>query len=403
MKNLYLLTALILSYGTNLTAQNITVGTITTIEDAFDGDTTILIATDGMPIISYNGTSNASQSLNIYKCNNLQCTNGGVVTVLDSNPSVGSLNSMTLGMDGLPIIVYNDAINHSIKVVKCTSVDCSSFITPITLQDNTDEFVGDSFNIVIGHDGNPVISYFSSGGVDILALELKVLSCTTPNCSAFNQPITVYDQNTSNNSLAIGADGNPVLSFFDGVDLRFIKCTSSTCSTFQDSIVLDNTGFFAGENSSIAIGASGNPIISYYHNDSNDTLKFINCLNTDCSQSSSSIVLDDIGDVGLFPSMVVDINGNPIISYFDFTSLSLKLIKCTSIDCSTFSPAIVADQGDIAMLKWVGENNSLVLGSNGNLFVSYFDKFNQKLKILTATHASVDSEIPVFKNGFEQE
>ena len=401
MKKILLTILTILSFNSNLNAQNITVGSITTLDDAVDGDTNILIANDGKPIISYNGTSNGSGSLNIFKCNNVQCTNGGVIKVLDNNQFVGTRNSMAMGVDGFPIIVYDDAFNQSVKVVKCSSFDCSSFNSPLTLQDNVDELVDSSFNIVIGHDGNPVISYFSSGGADLLAQELKVLACTTPNCSSYNQPITVYNQNTTNNSLAIGADGNPILSFFDGSNLRFIKCTTKTCSTFLDSIILDNTGFSAGESSSIALGATGNPIISYYHNDSNKALKFINCLNTDCTQISNPIVLDDLGDVGSETSMVVDINGIPVISYFDFTSLSLKLIKCSSIDCSTFFPAIIADLGDINTLKWVGTNNSIALGANNNLFVSYYEKFNNKLLVLTATHPSVGSEIPVFKNGFE--
>jgi hypothetical protein len=68
-------------------------------------------------------------------------------------------------------------------------------------------------------------------------------------------------------SIAIGTDGFPVVSYFDGrigaSDLRFVHCTSINCSTADSPIVVDNEGN-VGNDTAIAITTDGFPIISYY-------------------------------------------------------------------------------------------------------------------------------------------
>ena len=203
----------------------------------------------------------------------------GVPSVLDTAGDVGEFTSIAIGADGNPIISYYDNSNDDLKVVKCTNPSCSSFNAPIAL--DTAGVVGDQNSIAIGTDGNPIISYYDYSNGD-----LKVVKCSSPSCSSFNAPIALDTAGNvgSYTSIAIGADGNPIISYFDDAnnDLKVVKCSSQSCSSFNAPITLDSAGY-VGEYSSIAIGADGNPIISYFNYDNGD-LKVYSCGDEACSR-----------------------------------------------------------------------------------------------------------------------
>jgi hypothetical protein len=124
-------------------------------------------------------------------------------------------------------------------------------------------------------------------------------------------------------SIAIGTDGNPIISYYDGTnrDLKVAACTNPTCTTATTSPIdtTGNVGWFT----SIAIGIDGNPIISY-QDGTNADLKVAACTNTICTTSVNT-TLDSTGGVGYFTSIAIGTNGVPIISYRDATSGDLKV------------------------------------------------------------------------------
>jgi len=69
-------------------------------------------------------------------------------------------------------------------------------------------------------------------------------------------------------SVAIGADGNPIISHYDNTnaDLELYVCANPTCTTGTNRTLV-TTGI-VGYFTSVAIGADGNPIISH-HDDTN--------------------------------------------------------------------------------------------------------------------------------------
>ena len=71
-------------------------------------------------------------------------------------------------------------------------------------------------------------------------------------------------------SLVVGSDGNPIITYFDDFedDLRMYVCANGSCTTGV-SHALDTDGN-VGRHSSVAIGDEGNPVVSYYDADNED-------------------------------------------------------------------------------------------------------------------------------------
>ena len=113
-------------------------------------------------------------------------------------------------------------------------------------------------SVAIGADGNPVISH---QGLDI---DLALYVCNDPTCATgTNRELVTAGDVGYYSSVAIGADGNPVISHSDGTnsDLELYVCDNPACTSGTNR-TLEEDGFVGGY-SSVAIGADGNPVISH--------------------------------------------------------------------------------------------------------------------------------------------
>ena len=123
----------------------------------------------------------------------------------------------------------------------------------------TADNVGYYTSVAIGADGSPIISHQDQTNGD---LELYV--CDNPTCtSGTNQTLQTTGEVGWYQSVAIGADGSPIISHQDQTngDLELYVCDNPTCTTGTNRtlVTADNVGY----NISIAIGLDGNPIISH--------------------------------------------------------------------------------------------------------------------------------------------
>jgi hypothetical protein len=186
-------------------------------------------------------------------------------------------------------------------------------------------------SIAIGTDGNPIISYYDFNNKD-----LKIIKCQNQSCSLFDTPRTLDSMGDVGNSssIAIGADCNPIISYsdFTNNDLKIIKCQNQSCSLVDFPRTLDSTGD-VGTNLSIAIGTDGYPIISYLDGFPNYDLKIVKCHHPFCIDFDTR-TLDSSGDVGGYTSIAIGTDGKPIISYIDFTFRDLKIYSCGDEACS---------------------------------------------------------------------
>ncbi len=110
------------------------------------------------------------------------------------------------------------------------------------------------------------------------------------------------------------------------------KCGNASCSSVTLR-TLDATGD-VGRFTSITIGADGFPVIAYYDY-TNEDLKVAKCGDASCSPGSVTLrTLDSTGNVGYDASITIGADGFPIISYRDLTNQNLKVAKCGDASCS---------------------------------------------------------------------
>jgi hypothetical protein len=292
----------------------------------------LAIGMDGNPIISYQ--DRASDDLALYACADPDCSTGTVRT-LDAPGTTGLHSAMAIGTDGNPVIRYWDADQDDLRFYACADPKCSSG-TARTLVSDGD--VGYTGSIAIGADGNPIITFTKW----INAFYLEVYACADPKCTGG----VVRDLGLGGllGSVAIGSDGNPVIAFRGtqrgsaDSPLKFYACSDITCSAGTVR-TLDSD---QSEDLELAIGRAGNPVIAYsaMSKSFDESLRLYVCADAVCSAGTVR-TLDTNGFVE--PSIAIDGRGYPVIGYGSSPGGSwrnddlITIYACTATDCSTGS------------------------------------------------------------------
>ena len=293
------------------------------------------------------------------------------IVTADDTDSVGSHTSITIGADGLPIISYYDGTNGHLKVAHCGNEDCTDGNT-LTTVDNTDS-VGSHTSITIGADGLPIISYFDNTNGNLKVAHCGNVACTDGNTLT---PVDTADDVGKHSSITIGADGLPIISYhkFTGLTLKVARCGNVACTGDNTLTTVDTAGT-VGLYTSITIGADGLPIISYYKAN-NTVLKVAHCGNVACTDGNTLTTVDNTGDVGSYTSITIGADGLPIISYYDNTNGNLKVAHCGNEDCTDGNTLTTVDN-----TARVGFFTSITIGADGLPIISYADDSNTNLKV----------------------
>ncbi|MBI2038141.1 MAG: hypothetical protein HYT15_04445 [Candidatus Magasanikbacteria bacterium] len=335
----------------------------TTIDSAGDQGSysSIAIGADGLPVISYYNVTDLD--LRVVKCGNASCSSGNVTTTIDSAGDQGSNSSIAIGADGLPVISYYNATNGDLRVAKCGNASCSSGNVTTTIDSTGDQ--GQETSIAIGTDGLPVISYYN-----VTDLDLRVAKCGNASCSSGNVTTTIDSTGSqgTDTSIAIGTDGLPVISYYNATngDLRVAKCGNASCSSGNVTTTIDSTGD-QGQDTSIAIGTDGLPVISYYNGTDGD-LRVVKCGNSFCSSGNVTTTIDSAGDQGQLSSIAIGTDGLPVISYYNGTDLDLRVAKCGNASCSSGNVTTTIDSTGNQ-----GQFTSIAIGTDGLPVISYYN------------------------------
>jgi len=275
-------------------------------------------------------------------CNDVACAGGDetITTVDDTGGMNPRGTSIAIGDDDLPIISYQDFSVGALKVTHCDDPACAPGGETTTLVDDPeDNSVGGSSSVAIGVDGLPVISY-----QDETAFTLKVAHCNDVACAGQNETITTVDDPVTNSiglytSIAIGADGLPVISYTDDTAdaLKVAHCNDVACAGQDETITMvDDPANEVGFWNSIAIGADGLPVMSYFDATA-QALKVAHCNDVACAGGNETITtVDDPlnGSVGSFTSIAIGADGVPVISYNDAIAHALKVAHCGTLSCT---------------------------------------------------------------------
>lgn len=359
--------------------------------------TSMTIGSDGLGIIVSHGTSVFGGSVLLFDhCSNLACSTGDAGGLLDgsfTSGDVGDYPSVAIGSDGLPIISYYDATNGNLKVAHCHSVNCFGGADITTIDSSSDD-VGRYTSLAIGTDGLAFISYYDATTGNLLGAHCSNVSCSSATLTTIDGS---SDDVGRNSSVTIGADGLPVVSYYDATtgSLMAAHCTFNSACTSANRFfppasrsMVDSGG--VGLASSIVLGSDGFPLISYSTGNGNGgNLKVAHCSNASCSSATISTLDGSTSDlVAQSTAINVGSDGFGVISYYDFTKGTLKVAHCSSITCSSATVITLDSGGNL------GQDSSLTIAPDGFPLISYLDFSNTTLKV---AHCSNVFCVPNFR------
>ena len=185
-------------------------------------------------------------------------------------------------------------------------------------------------------------------------------------------------------SLAIGADGFPVISYSDTTNNQWkvVKCNDAACTGAGETIT--TIGLGTGVGSSLTIGVDGNPVIAL-QTGSTSTLGVAKCNDPACAGGDEQFTtLTSAADSGNSPSIVIGTDGNPRISYIDNNLSLARLVTCNDPACAGLDEAFFTLGAGSAFLT----GTSITLGRDANPVVTYQDGLGFDMTVAKVTHTS---------------
>ena len=215
--------------------------------------------------------------------------------------------------------------------------------------------------------------------------------CNDDNCADGDDTLTSVATGEGDigqySSLALDVDDNPVIAYYnaDDGDLKLVHCDNVACANTQSDVVVDGDAGEVGINLSMTLDFSGNPVMSYYDSD-NLSLNVARCDDPACAtatisptQTNLSGMIDTFIALDPTADLLSDV---PVISYIDDSSpdVVMRIIRCGDATCSIWDSA-TPDFVDAE----IPSNTSLVLDVDGNPIISRFDSQISQLTVVRCT------------------
>lgn len=293
------------------------------------------------------------------------CTN--VSQTLGSSLEESGRYGRAIGSDGYPIFAYQNDSAGTLWVTHCGDPACRA--GNVTTENVAPG--GEDASITVGANGLPLISHHDG-------VELRVTRCGNLRCSAGNATVTVDQgpgQRGRYSSIAIGTDGNPVIAYQvqnASTVLRVTHCGNPTCTAGNvANTVADapQSGTYAW----LAIGSDGLPIMS--HHDGND-LRVTQCVDIVCSSGQTAVFADSVTETDGHTSIAVGRDGLPVISYWDSNGDDLWVTHCGTRRCLSGNASQAIDAG----AREVGRYSSIAIGSDGLPLIVYYDETTEAIR-----------------------
>jgi len=166
------------------------------------------------------------------------------------------------------------------------------------------------------------------------------------------------------NSLVV-VNGNPAIAYLASTpfnDLKYIRAANAAGSSWNAPVTIDSTGDVAFNDCSLAI-VNGNPAISYFDY-TNRELKYVRAADADGATWNAPVTIDTNWLISAQHTSLAVVNGKPAISYG--FSTDLKYVRASDADGTTWNTPLAIDT-----LGAVGASNSLAI-VNGNPAISYW-------------------------------
>jgi hypothetical protein len=294
----------------------------------------IAINADGYPIMAFDDGS----SLGVLNCLNPGCTQHQGRR-LDTTSSLSAKGvrptSIAIGADGFPLVSYV-LKDGAARVVHCASVDCLTGSPVITdLSANT---LGSApkvdTSVAIGPDGLGLIAL---GGNALVVAHCLDLSCTSTSvtlpCFGLNCSPTGIAVPDDSVALTFGVDGLPLIGYRSGGNLpaaRLIHCTQAQCvGETGGGATVDSATGDQGEYSWVTVEPNGHALMTY-RDTTNSLLRAAYCLDLACSTFNLATIDTSATEFG---SVVIGVDGWPLVVAGNSTTHSLKAFHCSNMFC----------------------------------------------------------------------
>ncbi len=294
--------------------------------------------------------------------------------------TAGITPDITVGADGLALIVHHDPVRARSYLTRCADIGCTTASSETIRSDHATSGV----SLALANDGLPIIASTSSA-VDA---RLVISSCDTPSClGSTNTTVDSGAFSGYDPSLAIGVDGLPIVAHIASDDLAITHCGNVTCAA-SSTTVIDLTGVSADPD--LTIRADGTPIIAITRPDG---LAVIACVDVACSATTGARLVAGpsigVASLGATPAIAIGVDGAPVIAHrgaLSDGSSGLFVTTCNDADCATATTQYLSEGG-------IGAD--IVIGLDGRPTITHVSAVSTTLVITTcATNhcASADTD-----------
>lgn len=285
----------------------------------------ITLGEDNLPVLVYV----LDDDLVFAKCSNTNCSTKTTHIISSSiGTNSGSIKAgfpvVQNGDDGKPIVVFSkyDGVNYEIRAVKCGNNECNSGNTDSMIYSSTKELSGVS--ITIDKLSKPAIAFAIKSSA--YSTFVFLIRCGNQSCSAGNTSMWAHNYSSS-----IVYTGTAVSTRPDNtIDVVghagryfFANCDSSSCTSVTPAFLSNGIALV-------------NPIdnLSFVVSGWSTLLRLTKCTSSNCSSYDNSDISTGGGQVQLGTiMMVLNQNGFPAASYATDTG-QLSFLNCTDHNCS---------------------------------------------------------------------
>jgi len=347
--------------------------TVTTTGSSLYQDTTrgLAIGQDGFGRMVYQD----SGSIKFVQCTNASCSTSNITTINTAPETNDDEPSLRIGPDGLARIIFVSYDSNDVVFERCTNADCSTRVTTVVASP------GNLWDTAINLD---------SGGLARLAYHdytsnsVYYLHCLDQDCAT--KTTTIVDNAGGHHwdiDMTLGADGFERFTYPEASDGTakqvFIRCLDIDCTTKTRTLIgVDGAKHYYGR---VEIGSDSLPRIVFSDTVSGvNAVKFVRCLNADCSSVNTQTFTSNGPDAQV--SLVLINDKAQILS--DNGGSSLQLIRCSDLDCASNTVNAVGPTSSSVY------PSMMVLGQDGLLRMRYYDPSTNS--IIYAQFMTVDGQ-----------
>jgi len=300
----------------------------------------LALGSDGYPVMAY--LSNSYKTLKHTRCEDSECKVATISTPLFTSANSLTRPSIAIGYRGYPLIAVGDFPSSGagqLKLVECSNRDCTAKNTNVV---TTASLKQASHSLVVKPGGIPIIFYYEPSPAPTPTTGyLKAAACSNLSCSAGASVYSIAETGLAllatpppDISATIGIEGLPIVAFYSllSTDLRVAHCNNSSCNA-STVTTIDSTSAACGRYNSIAIGGDGLPVISYL-DVTNNSVHVAHCSNAECTTVLIYAPINPTNDV-TSTSITAGADGLPVVTYTESTG-QLSILKCVSPFCTNY-------------------------------------------------------------------